>query len=144
MKLRHQVFVKSRHYGKLRHKKTILLHWSLYNYTSTISVYLWLFKAIMKTNCKFYRASFLALNSMCFQKKWPKTYFLFPLISLWASCQEHTGGMVGKGRRACYYWTSLEFDYLHPKSQCKIPMWLPVNWAVRFQTISAKRKQAWM
>ena len=29
--------------------------------------------------------------------------FVFPLISLQASCQEHSGGMAGKGRRACYY-----------------------------------------
>ena len=32
-----------------------------------------------------------------------RSYFVFPLISLPASCQEHSGGMAGKGRRACYY-----------------------------------------
>ena len=59
--------------------------------------------ARMKTNCKLYWASFLKLN-YCVYEKWPKIShtFVFPLISLQASCQEHSGGGAGKGRRACY------------------------------------------
>ena len=59
--------------------------------------------ARMKTNCKLYWASFLKLN-YCVFEKWPKIShtFVFPLISLQASCQEHSGGGAGKGRRACY------------------------------------------
>ena len=59
--------------------------------------------ARMKTNCKLYWASFLKLN-YCVFEKWPKIShtFVFPLISLQASCQEHSGGGAGKGRRVVF------------------------------------------
>ena len=46
----------------------------------------------------------------------------------------HSGGGLGKGRRACTTW--LEFEFHRPP----IPLWLPVDWAVRFPWISKKQK----
>ena len=44
---------------------------------------------------------------------------------------------AGKGRRACNYTSRI---WIPPS----IPLWLPVDWAVRFPPISAKWKWAWM
>ena len=40
------------------------------------------------------------------------------ILSLWARYSGCSGGGLGKGGRACY--TSLEFEYLHWKSRCKM------------------------
>ena len=43
----------------------------------------------------------------------------------------------GKGRRACNYDSGIWIPL-------PIPLWLPVDWAVRFTPISVKRKQVWI
>ena len=43
----------------------------------------------------------------------------------------------GKGRRACNYDSGIWIPL-------PIPLWLSVNWAVRFTPISVKRKQVWI
>ena len=57
--------------------------------------------------------------------------------SLWASFLGRSGGGAGKGRRACDYVSGI---WIPPP----ISLWLPVDWAVRFPPISAKRKLARM
>ena len=57
--------------------------------------------------------------------------------SLWASSLGHSIGGVGRGRRACNH---VFRTWIPPP----IPLWLPVDWAVRFLPISTKRKQARM
>ena len=39
------------------------------------------------------------------------------VVSLRASSPGHSGSRAGKGRRACNYCASLEFEYLHRKSR---------------------------
>ena len=56
------------------------------------------------------------------------------IISLRARSPRRSGGGAGKGRRACN---------LNSISN-SIPLWLPIDWAVRFLPISAKRKRAQM
>ena len=41
------------------------------------------------------------------------------VVSLRASSPGHSGSRAGKGRRACNYCASLEFEYLHRKSRCE-------------------------
>ena len=48
-----------------------------------------------------------------------------------------SGSRVGKGRRACNYVSGI---WIPPP----IPLWLQVNWAVRFLPISAKQKRVRM
>ena len=55
--------------------------------------------------------------------------------SLRAISQGRSGGRAGKGRRACNYVSGI---WIPPP----IPLWLPVDWAVRFPPISAKRKRS--
>ena len=43
----------------------------------------------------------------------------------------------GKGRRACNYVSGIWIPL-------PIPLWLPVDWAVRFMPISVKRKRVWI
>ena len=43
----------------------------------------------------------------------------------------------GKGRRACNYVSGIWIPL-------PIPLWLPVDWAVRFTPISVKRKRVWI
>ena len=57
--------------------------------------------------------------------------------SLWASSLGRSIGRVGRGRRACNH---VFRTWIPPP----IPLWLPVDWAVRFLPISTKRKQARM
>ena len=52
--------------------------------------------------------------------------------SLWASSLGRSGGSTGKGRRACNYVSRIRIPP-------PIPLWLQVNWAVRFRPISAKQ-----
>ena len=52
-----------------------------------------------------------------------------------ASSPGCSGGAAGKGRRACNYVSGI---WIPPP----IPLWLPIDWAVRFRPISAKRKRA--
>ena len=54
------------------------------------------------------------------------------IISLRGRSPRRSGGGAGKGRRACN---------LNSTSN-SIPLWLPIDWAVRFLPISAKRKRA--
>ena len=42
------------------------------------------------------------------------------VVSLRASSPGHSGSRAGKGRRACNYCASLEFEYLHRKSRCEM------------------------
>ena len=53
------------------------------------------------------------------------------------SLRASSPGRAGKGRRACNY----VFEIWIPPP---IPLWLPVDWAVRFSPISAKPKRARM
>ena len=46
-----------------------------------------------------------------------------------------SGGDAGRGRKTCNYVSGI---WIPPP----IPLWLPVNWAVRFLPISVRRKQA--
>ena len=55
--------------------------------------------------------------------------------SLWVSSPGRFGKGAGKGRRAC--------DYI-PGIWIPLPLWLPVNWAVRSLPISTEWKQAQM
>ena len=57
--------------------------------------------------------------------------------SLRASSPGHSAGGAGEERRACNYVSGI---WIPPP----IPPWLPVDWAVRFPPISAKRKRARM
>ena len=57
--------------------------------------------------------------------------------SLQASSPGRCSGWVGKGRRACNYVSGL---WIPPP----IPLSLPIDWAVGFPPISAKRKRVWM
>ena len=57
--------------------------------------------------------------------------------SLWASSLWRSIGGVGRGRRACNH---VFRTWIPPP----IPLWLPVDWAVRFLPISTKWKQARM
>ena len=57
--------------------------------------------------------------------------------SLRASSPGRSGGRAGKGRRACNYVSGI---WIPPP----IPLWFPVEWAVRFPPIGAKRKRALM
>ena len=57
--------------------------------------------------------------------------------SLRASSPGHPGGWAGKGRRACNYLSGIWIPL-------PIPLWLPVEWTVRFPPIGAKRKRALM
>ena len=56
--------------------------------------------------------------------------------SLRASTLGHSGGGVGKGRRAGKYVSGI---WIPPP----IPLWLPVNWAVRFLPISTNVNKHW-
>ena len=71
--------------------------------------------ARMKTNCKLYCASFLKLN-YCVFEKWPKIShtFVFPLISLQASCESTL--VAGREKEGGLATTPLEFEYLHTKN----------------------------
>ena len=55
--------------------------------------------------------------------------------SLRASSSVRSGGGAGKGRKTCNYVSRI---WIPPP----IPLWLPINWAVRFPPIRAMRKQA--
>ena len=58
-------------------------------------------------------------------------------ISLQSSSPGPCGWGAGKGRRACNYVSGI---WIPPP----IPLWLPVDWAVRFLPISQKQKRARM
>ena len=58
-------------------------------------------------------------------------------ISLQSSSPGPCGWGAGKGRRACNYVSGI---WIPPP----IPLWLPVDWAVRFPPISQKQKRARM
>ena len=65
----------------------------------------------------------------------PRRRFRIPGTNLRAGSPGRFGGWAGKGRRACKY---VSRSWIPPP----MPLWLPVNWAVQFPPISAKRKRS--
>ena len=77
-----------------------------------------------------------ALSIIHSAQNWPKKAISVRGIasSLRASSPWHSGGAAGEGRRACNCVSEIWIPL-------PIPLWLPVDWAVRFQPISAKGKR---
>ena len=87
-------------------------------------------RVLIPRSLSFWRES--RIQSFCYS--YPEYCFL---SSLRASCPGgRSGGGAGKERRACNYVFGI---WIPPP----IPLWLPVDWAVRFPPISANVNKHW-